>query len=81
MKRVVIEDLMVHTGLGPQVARRMVREGNLPGFISGTQYVCSPGEFEKWLQGDWKPTGVRSTPPQSKKKPTLIHEIKKGRAA
>ena len=77
MKRVTIEDLMVHTGQGKNTVMRLVRKGNLPGFIEGRTYVCSPGEFQKWLDGEWQYTGVRSTEPRSsKRKPVGLVQMK-----
>lgn len=78
MKRVSLEDLMQVTGTGVRTTMRMVRAGKLPGFIEGRTYVCSPGEFQKWLDGDWQYTGVRSTEPHStKRKPVqLIRSMK-----
>lgn len=73
MTRVTLDELMAETGLGPRSARRLVREGNLPGLVTGSQYVCSRGEFQKWLDGEWKYTGVKSTEPATKKrKPVSI---------
>ena len=81
MNRITIEDLMEITGHGKRTTISMVRAGNLPGFMHGRHYACSPGEFQKWLDGDWQYTGVRSTPPKGTRKPTFIHDIKKESAA
>lgn len=81
MNRVTIEELMAHTGTGKLTTMRLVRKGNLPGFIEGRAYICSRGEFQKWLDGEWQYTGVRSTEPHiSKRKPVEIVRIK-GKAA
>lgn len=78
MRRVTIDDLIAQTGTGKRTAMRLVREGRLPGFIDGRAYVCSPGEFQKWIDGNWQYTGVRSTEAHSKKrKPVqLIRSLK-----
>ena len=68
MKRVTLDDLMQVTGTGVRKTMQMVRAGRLPGFVDGRDYVCSPGEFQKWIEGDWQHTGVRSTEPHSKKR-------------
>lgn len=76
MKRVTIGDLMAATGTGKRTTMRLVREGKLPGFVDGSEYICSPGEFQKWLDGEWKYTGVRSSEPHSKKRePVGIRRI------
>lgn len=76
MKRVTIDDLMAASGTGKRTTMRLVREGKLPGFVDGREYVCSPGEFQKWMAGEWQYTGVRSSEPHSKKrKPVGIRRI------
>lgn len=54
---ITIEHLMAHTGFGRVQVRRLVRQGQLPGQIDETsrRYFCAPGEFAKWLAGDWEP--------------------------
>lgn len=68
-KRITLEDLMAVTGAGPRKARRLVREGRLPGFVDGTLYVCSPGEFQRWIDGDWEPPVPR--------KPVQLHSVRR----
>lgn len=55
VRRITIEDLMAVTGLGPNTTRRLVREGRLPGEMVGSHYVCPPGEFDRYVRGDWEP--------------------------
>lgn len=78
MKRVELADLMTITGTGERTTRRLVREGKLPGFVDGSHYVCSPGEFQKWLDGEWSYTGVRSTEPRKEsRKPVGLVRVEK----
>jgi len=54
-RRITIEDVIAQTGLGPIQTRADVKAGLLPGRMRGRQYVCPPGEYQKWLDGDWTP--------------------------
>lgn len=66
--RITIGRLMADFGTGSRQTRRLVREGKLPGFVDKYgAYFCAPGEYQKWLDGDWTYTGVRSEPPVSSK--------------
>ena len=75
MKRVTLDDLMQHTGTGERTTRRLVREGKLPGFVDGTTYICSPGEFQRWVE-----TGeVLYRPVTANRKPVQL--VQKGKVA
>lgn len=76
IRRITLQDLTTATGCGPRTARRLVREGKLPGFVDGTRYVCSPGEFDEWVRGDWTPRNIPSTSPKSKpEKPSFLRTV------
>ena len=77
---VPLEALIAKAGIGKRTTIRLVREGKLPGFMDGSAYICSPGEFQKWLDGEWQYTGVRSTPPRNKKREPIAI-VRKGKAA
>lgn len=78
IRRITLDDLTTATGCGPRTARRLVREGKLPGFVDGTRWVCSPGEFDEWLRGEWTPRNIHSRKHGEKVRSTFLHEIKKG---
>lgn len=65
-KHITLDDLCIESGAGPIKARRLVRERKLPGFIDGNTYICSPGEFQDWLDGNWEYRGIPSTPPRDR---------------
>ena len=69
MKCIPIAQLMADTGYGPITTRRLVRAGALPGEMIGRRYLCTPGEYERWLRGEWTP---RPQPQPVK----LLHERK-----
>lgn len=56
MKPITVDDIAAVTGTGPRTTRRLIREGKLPGFFDGRTYICTPGEFDKWKRGEWRPT-------------------------
>lgn len=69
--------------VGPLTARRLIREGKLPGFLDGANYICSEGEFQDWLDGNWTYRGIPSTPAEKKKpsqKIDFLHRRDKGAA-
>lgn len=78
MRRVTIDDLIAQTGTGKRTAMRLVRENKLPGFIDGRQYICSPGEFQRWRDTGEVVRHVRSTQPHSSKRTPvkLIRNVK-----
>lgn len=76
MKPVKITDLMTYAGTGPKTTRRLVREGYLPGHMDGKRYVCSPGEFAKWMSGDWTPTPRPQQLKSDTVKPMLVTRTK-----
>ena len=76
-RRIIIEDLMAATGLGPKQVRHEVRAGLLPGRMRGTTYVCSPGEYDRWYQGDWTPRPAAPTnpEPQTKESTPMVRRV------
>jgi hypothetical protein len=52
---VTIAELEASTGFGPRTVRRLVREGQLPGRIIGRRLLLTRGEFQQFLDGNWKP--------------------------
>ena len=79
--RVTLADLTTHTGCGDRTARRLVREGKLPGFMDGSHWICSPGEWQEWLDGTWQYRGVPSSPVRKRnERPALLHRVKQDAA-
>ena len=64
-RRITIETIMAATGLGPNQVRHDVRAGLLPGRMRGTKYVCPPGEYDRWYQGEWNPRPTETAEPVS----------------
>ena len=85
MNRVTIDALATAAGIGKRTAIRLVREGRLPGFMAGREYICTPGEFEDWHQGRWQFRGIHSDPPEvrdrNKKPLQFIQSVRKEGAA
>jgi hypothetical protein len=50
---VLLDDLMAATGLTRRQVTADVRAGLLPGRMRGRRYVCPPGEYARWLAGEW----------------------------
>lgn len=54
-KPITVDDIAAVVGTGPRTTRRLIREGQLPGRFDGRNFICTPGEFDRWKRGEWVP--------------------------
>lgn len=48
-------DLMRVTGLGREIVKAAIRNGQLPGYVVGRSYVVPEEAFKAFCRGEWTP--------------------------